>query len=157
MNRLLGERSAARVGPLPSRAAMVALAVGLLATSGAAGTARAEEGVDAVAAAARQNAVRMERFIVSATRVERNPWRYVALPGFEVLTRASDSKTIWWLNSLQRGLWLQNDLMPKDWLPAPPVPYMVIIDDENLDVAPLGQPHYAGDHRCARAARAGDQ
>jgi len=120
---------------------MGALALGLLVLCGAPAVARADGGADAAAAAARENAVRMERFIVSATRVERNPWRYVALPGFEVLTRASDEKTTWWLDSLQRGVWLQNDLMPKDWLPAPPVPYMVIIDDENLDVAPLGQPH----------------
>ena len=123
------------------RGALGITVFGLSALVGARSAAKGDEGSDAVAAAARENAVRMERFIVSATRVERNPWRYVALPGFEVLTRASDEKTTWWLDSLQRGLWLQNDLMPKDWLPAAPVPYMVIIDDENLDVAPLGQPH----------------
>jgi len=102
---------------------------------------RADGGADEIAAAARDTAIRMQRFIVSATRIEKNPWRYASFPGFEVLTRASEEKTRWWLDSLQRGMWLQNDLMPKDWLPGSPVPYTVIMDESDLDGTPFGQPH----------------
>jgi hypothetical protein len=93
------------------------------------------------AAAARDRAVTMERFVVSASRIERNPWRYAAVPGFELLSRASDDETAWELDALRRGLWIQDTVMPKDWLPAPALPYTVIIDDTDLDRVPAGQVH----------------
>lgn len=82
----------------------------------------------------------MQRFIVSAARVDK-PWRYASLPGFEILSRAPPDVTASMLDALQRGLWLQSDVMPKDWLPKAPVPYTVIIDDTDLNTIPLGQPH----------------
>jgi len=83
----------------------------------------------------------MQRFIVSDTRVEKNPWRYASLPGFEVLSRASDDETDWEIDALQRGKWLQGDVIPKDWRPASPVPCTVIIDDTDLDTVPTGKLH----------------
>lgn len=83
--------------------------------------------------------VMMQRFIVSATRIDKNPWRYASLPGFEVLSRASDEGTNWWLDALRRGLWLENKVMPKDWLPSSSIPYTVIIDDTNLETVPTGE------------------
>ena len=83
----------------------------------------------------------MRRFVVSATRIGKNPWRYVSLPGFEVLTRAPDEETNWELAALQRGQMFQNLVVPNDWYPRSPVPYTVIIDDTNLDDAPIGQIH----------------
>jgi len=100
----------------------------------------ADEASDKAAKAAKENAYRMQRFIVSAARVDK-PWRYASMPGFEVLTRAPKETTNAMLDSLQRGLWLQNDVMPREWLPGPPVPYTVIIDDTDLTTIPLGQPH----------------
>jgi hypothetical protein len=101
---------------------------------------RANQGDDA-ATAAQEQAVRMERYIVSATRIDKNPWRYASIPGFEILSRASEYDTNWWLDVHQRGLWIENEVMPKDWLPQAPVPYTVIIDDTNLVIVPAGQLH----------------
>jgi len=83
----------------------------------------------------------MRRFVVSATRIEKNPWRYASVPGFEVLSRASVKETNWELDALRRGLWLQDDVMPEDWRPPSPVPYTVIIDDTDLETVTTGQIH----------------
>jgi hypothetical protein len=80
----------------------------------------------------RQNAIMMQRFVVSSTRIDRNPWRYASIEGFEVLTRASAHDTKWWMDALRRGMWVENKVMPKEWLPEPQVPYTVIIDDTDL-------------------------
>jgi hypothetical protein len=85
--------------------------------------------------------IMMQRFVVSATRIERNPWRYASVPGFEVLSRASDHDTHWWLDALQRGQWFENTVMPEDWLPRSPVPYTVIIDDTDLRAVRVGPLH----------------
>jgi hypothetical protein len=90
-------------------------------------------------AATQERAILMQRYVVSATRVEKSPWRYAALPGFEVLSRASDEKTKWWLDALRRGLWIENAVLPKDWLPQSPVPDTVIIDDTDLEAIPTNQ------------------
>src|SRR5271157_4395335 len=72
---------------------------------------RADQGDDA-AMAAQEQAIRMERYIVSATRIEKNPWRYASIPGFEILSRASEYDSNWWLDVHQRGLWIENEVMP---------------------------------------------
>jgi hypothetical protein len=118
----------------PGRAACLVLALALVPGL------LADEAADNAALAAKQNATRMQRFIVSAARVDK-PWRYASMPGFEVLTRASNETTNAMLDSLQRGLWLQNDVLPKEWLPSPAIPYTVIIDDTDLTTIPMGQPH----------------
>lgn len=71
-------------------------------------------------------------YVVSAMRVQKSGWRYAALPGFEVLTRASEDETNWLLDALRRGQWLEDHVLPSDWLSAAPVPYTVIIDDADL-------------------------
>ena len=91
--------------------------------------------------AADARVIMMERFIVTATRIEKNPWRYASLPGFEVLSRASDEETNWSLDALWRGWWFENEVLPKDWLPQSPVPYTVIIDNTNLEVVSRGELH----------------
>lgn len=75
----------------------------------------------------------MQRYIVSATQVDKNPWRYTSVPGYEVITRAPDEATFWWVDGLRRGLCLEDNVLPADWLPKAPMPYTVIIDDTNLD------------------------
>jgi hypothetical protein len=85
--------------------------------------------------------IMMQRFVVSATRIEKNPWRYASVPGFEVLSRASDNDTNWWLDALQRGQWFENAVMPEDWLPRSPVPYTVIIDNTDLQAVRVGPLH----------------
>ncbi|HZZ17739.1 MAG TPA: hypothetical protein VFE25_00120, partial [Opitutaceae bacterium] len=61
-----------------------------------------------------QKALLMQRFVVSATRIERNPWRYAATEGFEVLTRASEHDTKWWMDALRRGMWVEDTVMPQE-------------------------------------------
>ena len=117
------------------------LALGWGASTAVGPAARAEQGADAAAALVNDIPVVLPPYVVSATRIERNPWRYASLPGFEVLSRASAADTSWWLDALQRGRWLENEVMPTDWLPEPPVPYTVIIDDTNLKTVRSGQLH----------------
>lgn len=102
--------------------------------------ARADQAADAAAAEAGR-ATMMRRYIVSATRVDKNPWRYASVPGFEVLSRTSDEKTSWELDSVRRGLFLENELLPGDWHPQPAVPYTVIIDDTDLETVPTSELH----------------
>jgi len=116
------------------------LALGLVTLALAQSAAGADPGEDA-AAAARDRVITMQRFVVSATRIEKNPWRYASLPGFEVLSRASEHDTNWLLDALRRGLWIENKVMPGDWLPQSAVPYTIIIDDTDLKVAPSSQLH----------------
>ena len=101
----------------------------------------ASQDSDAAAAAADDHVVLMERFVVSASRIEEKPWRYASFPGFEVLSRASDSDTNWWLEALQRGQRLEDEVLPAEWLPQSPVPCTVIIDDTNPQDIRTGQPH----------------
>ena len=103
-------------------------------------TALARAGDDATPAE-QQRAILMQRFVVSATRIERNPWRHASVGVFEVLSRASEHDTKWWLDALRRGQWLENRVMPPDWLPDPEVPYTVIIDDTDLALVPTSQLH----------------
>ena len=98
---------------------------------------RADPAADA-AAAANNRALVMQRFMVSATRIAKNPWRYASLPGFEILSRASDSDTAWWVAGLERGIAIENQALPKEWLPDLPVPTTVIIDDTDLDTISAG-------------------
>lgn len=117
--------------------------VGVLALSCAASTAVqpaafASQGSKPAADVVDDRMIMMQRFVVSATRIEKNPWRYASVPGFEVLSRASDNDTNWWLDALQRGQWFENAMMPEDWLPRSPVPYTVIIDDTNLQAVRIG-------------------
>jgi hypothetical protein len=77
--------------------------------------------------------VELPPYVVSAMRVQKSLWRYAALPGFEVLTRASEDDTYWLLDALRRGQWLEDHVLPPEWLHAAPVPYTVIIDDADLD------------------------
>lgn len=125
---------------MPRVAGALGLCLGLL--LGVRPASLADQASDPASAAAQERAVKMQRFIVSAARVDKNPWRYASLPGFEILTRASPEKTASMLDSLRRGLWLQNDLMTKEWLPQSPVPYTVIIDDTDLATISVSQLHF---------------
>ena len=93
------------------------------------------------APAAKNNLVLMPPVIVAATRLAKNPWRYASVPGFEVLSRASQDDTAWDLDGFQHGLWIQSAIIPKEWLPELPVPCTVIIDNTDLDQIRQDQPH----------------
>ncbi|HEY1764275.1 MAG TPA: hypothetical protein VGF85_05080 [Opitutaceae bacterium] len=94
-----------------------------------------------IKAAERDRAMVMELVVVSDTRIDRNPWRYASIDGFEVLTRANDDKTYWELDALRHGWALENKVIPKDWLPAAPIPYTVIVDDTDMDELRGGATH----------------
>jgi len=79
-----------------------------------------------------ERTVELPRYVVSAIRIDKNPWRYAAVPGFEILSRASDHDTSWVLHALQLGRWTEDKVLPADWRPRSPVPYTVIIDNTNL-------------------------
>jgi len=119
-------------------AATLALCCG--AASGVQAADRSNKRADAPAAG-NDELVVLPIHIVSATRIEKRPWRYAALPGFEVLSRASDDATNWWLDALRRGRWLEDHVLPKDWLSPAPAPYTVIIDDTNFDTVRGGPLH----------------
>lgn len=133
-----GERSGR--GCAARRGAKAALALGLGLLAAFSSLARADDAADA-AAAGKENAFKMQRFMVSTTRIAGNPWRYASFDGFEVLSRASTRDTNWWIDALRRGLWLEEKVMPGDWLPRSPVPYTVIIDDTDLDAVPTSPIH----------------
>ena len=116
------------------------LALGCAAATTIPAADHAERGTDA-APAASDRVITMQRFVVSATRIEKNPWRYAALPGFEVLSRASDEATNWLLDAFQRGQLIENEVLPTEWLPQSAVPYLVIIDDTNLATVGTGRLH----------------
>ena len=92
-----------------------------------------------LAEAGNERIVRMQRFMVSATRIDKNPWRYGTVKGFEILTRADDRDSTWWLEALQRGEALENQLLPSDWLPESPVPNTAILDNTDLSTVPSSQ------------------
>jgi len=70
----------------------------------------------------------------------REPVAICSFDGFEVLP-GFDEDTNWWIDALRRGLWLEEKVMPGDWLPRSPVPYTVIIDDTDLDAVPTSPIH----------------
>ena len=123
-------RSAVRALVLACGAAMAAFAL-----------ARAQKDEEASAAVAGDRVVLMQRFVVSATRIETNPWRHGSVPGFEVLTRASEHDTNWRIDALRRGMWIEGKVMPRDWLPDSAVPYTIILDDTDLREVPADQIH----------------
>jgi hypothetical protein len=90
---------------------------------------------------AKDKIVMMPPVVVAAARISKTPWRYVSLPGFEVLTRASDGDVKWDLNGIKHSLWIQNAIIPKEWLPELPVPCTVIIDNTDLSAIRTDQPH----------------
>jgi hypothetical protein len=103
--------------------------------------ARAGDGTAPAQPAETDRVVIMQRFVVSDTRIEKNPWRYASVPGLEVLTRASEHDTDWLLDALRRGLWVENRVIPRDWLPDPALPYTVIIDDTDISAVPTSRIH----------------
>ncbi len=117
-----------------------ALALGCAVATNAHAAARAGPGGDP-ATGPSDRVIMMQRFVVSAARIEKNPWRYGTVPGFEVLSRASDEATNWLLDAFQRGQMIEDAVLPKEWLPQPPVPYLVIIDDTNLETVGTNRLH----------------
>jgi len=72
-------------------------------------------------------------FVVRAMRIDKTPWSYATVPGFDILSRASPADTEWMLDALRRGQWLEEQLLPPDWLTPAPLPYTVILDDTDLE------------------------
>jgi hypothetical protein len=91
---------------------------------------------EAMAAAAREQAILMERFMVSESRAAETTWRYATAAGFEILTHASSSDTRSFLAALQRGIAIEDRVLPRDWLPDSAVPDAIVIDDTNLNEVP---------------------
>jgi hypothetical protein len=102
--------------------------------------ARADED-EQLTGALRDRALTMRSFVISATRIDKNPWRYGTVAGFEVLTRASDHDTEWLLDALQRGAAIEDQIIPQEWLPRPAVPDTIIIDDTDLSRIAVRQRH----------------
>ncbi|HUJ44840.1 MAG TPA: hypothetical protein VLW52_14670 [Opitutaceae bacterium] len=125
-----------------SRGRFTGVSCALLALVGSASTAEpptATEGPEATAdkEAFLGRTVVLPPYVVSATRIDQHPWRYGCLAGFEVLTRASDGDTDVLLDGLRCHLWMQDKMLPEDWLPQAQVPYTVIAD--NTDPKSLGK------------------
>jgi hypothetical protein len=123
----------------PLRALRAAVLIALCCAAPTAVRCPASDDAASVDAAEHERAIRMQRFMVSATRISKNPWRYAAVDGFEVLSRAPEEATDWWLDSIRLGVAVENQVVPRDWLPESPVPNTVIIDDTDLSTVPDSQ------------------
>ena len=105
---------------------------------------------------AKDTIVMMPPLVVATTRIAKNPWRYVSIPGFEVLSRASEKATTWDLDGLRHGLWIQQAIIPKRMASGSAgasAPSSSTTPDLALDPG-QSQPHSAksrvqGAHRCA--------
>lgn len=84
--------------------------------------------------ASRDRAIGMRSFLISAPRIDNNPWRYGTVAGFEILSRASDEQTKWVTDALQRGAAIEDAILPPDWLPRPAVPYTINIATAKSDL-----------------------
>ena len=120
-----------------SRGKFIGVSCALLALIGGASTAEPPTATEGSEAAADKEAflgrtVVLPPYVVSATRIDQHPWQYGSVPGFEVLTRASEEDTCKFLDALRCGQWLENHFLPEDWRPQAPVPYTVIIDNTEL-------------------------
>jgi hypothetical protein len=85
--------------------------------------------------------VALPPYVVSAMRIDKNPWRYGSVPGFEILSRASDENTWTLLDALRRGLWAEDKILASEWRPRPPVPYTVIADSTDLEAGRQDELH----------------
>jgi hypothetical protein len=63
------------------------------------------------------DAVLLPRFVVESTRINRNSWKYVSIPGFEILSQCDDSKTIRYVRALLLGEAVQRALLPETIAP----------------------------------------
>jgi len=73
--------------------------------------------------------VEMEVFVVSATRVGGRPWRYVSIPGFEMLSRCADFQTEGYIRAIMRGKTLEKMMLPDGCLTSLASPTPVILYD----------------------------
>jgi hypothetical protein len=89
----------------------------------------------------RAKVVVMPPYIVSTTRPSRHPWKYLALPGLEVLTRASASDVEWYVAGIRHGQALQRAVIPAEWFPPVAVANTVVLDDTDLASLPPEQIH----------------
>ena len=70
--------------------------------------------------------VRLRPFIVTGTRIQ-NPWRYVAIPGYEVISRCDDPETVEYVGSLLRGNIMMKAALPDGCLSPLATPAKVIL------------------------------
>lgn len=78
---------------------------------------------------ATEPAVVFQRYIVTSTPIPKRPWRYASIPGVEILSRAADSKAVWWSGGLQRDFAVQEVLMSENVTAHFSTPFTLIIDD----------------------------
>jgi hypothetical protein len=71
--------------------------------------------------------VSMEKFVVEASRVEGPPWRYAAIPGYEILSRCNDSETNDYLVALLRGNEVMKAMLPEGCLIDASYPSSIIL------------------------------
>lgn len=69
---------------------------------------------------------------------DKRPWRYAALPRFEVLTRSSEEATYRLLLLYLRSWVIEGAVIPREWLRESPVPYTIILD--NTEPGPTTAP-----------------
>jgi hypothetical protein len=122
------------VKKLCSRARIIWVGCALLAWTGNAMTEEPQSTLEGPETAADKEpylgrTVDLPAYVVSATQIDKHPWRYGTVPGFEILTRASDEDTGSLLDVVRLGMWIDDKILPANWRPQAPVPYTVIADD----------------------------
>jgi hypothetical protein len=96
--------------------------------------------------------VKMKAFVVTAARVGGRPWRYISIPGFEILSRCSDFQAEEYIRAIMRGGALEKMMLPDGCLASLSSPTAVILYDSDSpdtnsvsSVAPIPVTYGPGD------------
>jgi hypothetical protein len=79
----------------------------------------------------------LDRFVVTADRVQGPPWRYTTIPGYEILSRCKDSETKDWILRLLRGNEEMAAMLPDGCLSELGSPVGVILYNTDNDSGPI--------------------
>lgn len=88
------------------------------------------------ATAGNEEVVRLDQIVVEASAG--TPWKYVALPGYEILSRCADSTTTQYLEALQREQAAREALLPAAYWGQTGAPFTVIWYQEEPAAAATG-------------------
>lgn len=89
----------------------------------------------------------MDPIVVEATRLDGRPWKYVPIPGFEIISKCQDSKTYGYIDSILLGQTIEQSMFPSGCLTPVSTPIPVILYDTDPktsgDVIPRPTPTVA--------------
>ncbi|MGD1032401.1 MAG: hypothetical protein ABSA05_14830 [Opitutaceae bacterium] len=115
------------------------------ASVGAAGGANATK--EAPISSADSDIVVMRAFVVTATRLDKHPWRYASIPGYEILSNCDDTQTERYMLALLRGNGIDGAFSPKGGVISLTTPVTVIlfsqIPEKDITAAVMSKLEYS--------------